>query len=125
MIHQLFQKSDSSGSRSTILKPLTWLISLLIGGLLLTLSINPNSWLIFYFVSFITIALIAFFYVYFFCLYKNPDAIRSEKYSIQKMAIEKGIYGDNISGTFVVDSNKTLIGNNSITNNNDEKGTSE
>jgi hypothetical protein len=33
-----------------------------------------------------------------FCLLKDPDALRSERYVLHKMAIEHGIYGDSRIG---------------------------
>ncbi len=44
-------------------------------------------------------------YIYFSC--KGPDYLRSEKYSLSKLAIEKGMIGDNITGSFT----QTLTGN--------------
>ncbi|MDE0334385.1 MAG: hypothetical protein OXI64_05455 [Defluviicoccus sp.] len=37
---------------------------------------------------------------YFYLMFTDRDALRSERYSIQKLAIEKGLYGDNLTGTF-------------------------
>lgn len=99
-IKELFQKSDSSGSKSTILKPLTWLLSIIIAGLLILVKFNSSLWMIIMFSVIMGIALIIFFFAYIYCLFTDKDALRSEKYSIQKMAIEKGLYGDNISGFF-------------------------
>lgn len=31
-------------------------------------------------------------------MFHNPDALRSESYSLSKMAIERGLVGDSISG---------------------------
>lgn len=98
LIKELLQKSDVSGSRSTILKPLTWLISSIFGGIILLLKIDSPNWIIVMFLIVIGVALIIFFFTYLFCLFTDKDAIRSEKYSIQKMAIEKGVYGDNTVG---------------------------
>lgn len=35
---------------------------------------------------------------YVYCLWKDPDLIRSEKFVTDKLLIEKGIYGDNERG---------------------------
>lgn len=48
----------------------------------------------------LVVAILIFFFAYIYCLFTDKDAIRSEKYSIQKMAIEKGIFGDSNSGVF-------------------------
>ena len=97
-IKELFERSDASGSKSTILKPLTWFLSVLIGGIILIIRIEAPLWLIIFFASIILTTMILFFFAYIYCLFKDRDALRSEKYSIQKLALEKGIYGDNLSG---------------------------
>ncbi len=46
---------------------------------------------------------------YAFCLFSNPDALRSEKYTLHKMAIEHGLYGDNVTGVIDADQEKGSI----------------
>ncbi|MBS1509835.1 MAG: hypothetical protein JST86_03290 [Bacteroidetes bacterium] len=108
LIRELLHRSDSSGSKSTILKPLTWLVSILIGGVILLQKVNTPAWLTVFFCIIVSLAVLIFFFAYIFCLFKDRDALRSEKYSIQKMAIEKGIYGDNITGIHEPDNSKLL-----------------
>lgn len=98
IFRELLHRSDASGSRSTILKPLTWFISLIIGGTLLLLKYNSPQWLIIMFSITMGLSILIFLFAFVFCLFTDKDAIRSEKYSIQKMAIEKGVYGDNNTG---------------------------
>ena len=101
IIKELLHKSDASGSRSTILKPLTWFISVIIVGIVLLLKFESPNWLIIMFSIIMGLSILVFFFAYVYCLFTDKDAIRSEKYSIQKLAIEKGLYGDNVSGIFV------------------------
>ena len=42
--------------------------------------------------------MLLYLFTYIFCLFTDKDALRSENYSISKLAIEKGIIGDNITG---------------------------
>lgn len=98
IIRHLLEKSDASGSKSTILKPLTWLLSILVGGLLLLLSGNGPFWLSVFFSVLISVVILIYLFAYIYCLFKDRDALRSEKFSIQKMAIERGVYGDNLTG---------------------------
>lgn len=44
------------------------------------------------------IAVVIFLISYLYLMVKNPDALRSESYSIQKLAMEKGYYGDDTLG---------------------------
>lgn len=109
IIKELLEKSDASGSKSTILKPLTWLLSVLIAGLFVLFKADAPSWMIVFFVVLISIIVLLFLFAYIYCLFRDRDALRSEKFSIQKMAIEKGIYGDNITGLHNGQQNMQLI----------------
>lgn len=117
-IKELFERSDASGSKSTILKPLTWFLSLVIGGLILLIELGAPNWIIILFAIIISIAILLFFFAYVYCLFKDRDALRSEKYSIQKMAIEKGIVGDNIVG-IINEATIRSIGNADLSNQSD------
>lgn len=108
MFKELLERSDSSGSKSTILKPLTWLLSVFIGGMVLLIKVNAPSWTIIFFSIILGLGISIFFFSYIYCLFKDRDALRSEKYSIQKMAIEKGVYGDNMIGLIYSNEPKAL-----------------
>lgn len=98
-IKALFSQSDASGSRSTILKPLMWLlIGILLGVLLTLVFTSAELWLHIIVVCLILAATGLYFYVYCYCLRHNPDALRSESFTIRKMQIEKGVYGDSNVG---------------------------
>lgn len=120
IIRELMQKSDASGSKSTILKPLTWFISILIGGIILLIKINSPNWLVVMFSVIMGISIIIFFFAYLYCLFTDKDAIRSEKYSIQKLAIEKGLLGDSTLGIISENNFKSL--NENIKTNNSGEG---
>jgi membrane protein YdbS with pleckstrin-like domain len=102
---ELFERSDASGSRSTILKPLTWFLSVIITGLLLLIRLDGPEWIIIMFAVIICLTIVVFFFTYIYCLFNDKDTLRSEKYSIQKLAIEKGILGDNTTGIINESSN--------------------
>jgi len=95
---ELLSKSDSSGSKSTVLKPLTWFISILIAGIIFSVKYNAPKWILIFFVIVSSVVILLFLFSYIYCLFVDRDALRSEKFSIQKMAIERGLYGDNTSG---------------------------
>jgi len=46
------------------------------------------------------VVVIVYIGAYVFCLFKDREALRSETYSIQKLAIEKGYVGDSTAGLF-------------------------
>lgn len=104
-IRELLSRSDASGSKSTILKPLTWFLALIIGGILTLLKFGSPIWL--------TIMLAVIFaqeLLYSFCLHilfdNDRDSLRSEKFTIQKLAIEKGIMGDDVTGIAPLSNNR-------------------
>ena len=119
-IRELFERSDASGSRSTILKPLTWFLSITISGIIFLIKYNAPNWILILFAIIICIAIIIFLFAYVYCLFKDRDALRNEKYSIQKLAIEKGIVGDDITGV-LPDSQRQKIGGNDVSNQSKEE----
>ena len=47
-------------------------------------------------------AIALYFIAFSFCLIKDRDALRSETYSLHKIAIEHGLTGDSITGVITV-----------------------
>lgn len=97
-IRELLSRSDASGSKSTILKPLTWFLALIIGGILSLLKFDSPVWLTIMLATIFCLGVAVFFFVYIYCLINDRDSLRSEKFTIQKLAIEKGIMGDDVIG---------------------------
>jgi len=95
---ELLSKSDLSGSRSTVLKPLTWFTSILLGSIISLVYFEGPKWLIIFLTVIISLVILLFLFTYIFCLFKDRDALRSESFSIKKMEIERGIYGDSNVG---------------------------
>ena len=87
-----------SGSRTDILRSLAWPNALLLTALIWGSVKNaPSSLLLI-----LTILLVFFMLLYaasfvFFAI-KDPNMLRSEKFNIEKMAIERGLYGDDRVG---------------------------
>lgn len=112
-VRELLSHSDASGAKSTILKPLTWFLALIIGGILLLLQFDSPMGLTIMFAIIFCIGVVIFFFVYIYCLIHDRDSLRSEKFTIQKLAIEKGIMGDDIIG-IIPPSNNYLQDNSSF-----------
>lgn len=83
-IKELMVRTDNSGEKSTILKPLTWLISILVGSMILANYLNLPKWIIIMFSIIVALIIILFIFSYVYCLFTDRDALRSEKFSIQK-----------------------------------------
>jgi len=87
-------------SRSTILRPLSVLLSILVSGTLASYYLKLPSWLGVGFACFTGVTLVLYLTIYVLAFRKDPELLRSEKHSIQKLAIEKGFVGDSLGGMF-------------------------
>ena len=54
------------------------------------------------------VTIIVYVFAYIYLLLHDRDALRSEKYSIQKLAIEHGLVGDSETGIFNIDAEKDM-----------------
>ena len=50
IITSMLQKASVTGSRSTVLNPLSWMVALIITGLLTALSLSCPSWMLIVFI---------------------------------------------------------------------------
>lgn len=99
----LFQQASAEGSRSTVLKPLGWLIALCLAAILGSSWIEADAWIKKMLAVFLGLAILVYLGAYLYCLIFDRDALRSETYTIQKLAIEKGFVGDSNSGIFTIE----------------------
>jgi len=94
----LFESATTQGYRSNVLKPIMW-ISFVLFALTIACLILEKEIFAFIFVVIGVIFLAMSAYAYFYCLHKNPDLLRSEKFNIEKTALEKiAITGDSNLG---------------------------
>lgn len=77
--------------------------ALVLCALLIGAGIGLPDWLMITFGLVFAGCICLFIYSYVFLLHNNSDALRSESYSLQKIAIEKGLIGDSIHGAFTPD----------------------
>ncbi|WCJ61877.1 hypothetical protein [Agrobacterium tumefaciens] len=89
-------------SRSDVLKPLAWLITILISATIMLTYVKAPENLIYLSFGLAGVTTLLYFFAYVFCLLKDRDALRSEKYSLNKMAIEHGLLGDSNTGVFEI-----------------------
>lgn len=100
LIRALFQQMVESGSRSTILKALSVPLSTLLAATILSFYLKLPDWLGAAFACSTGITLALYLVIYILAFRKDPELLRSEKHSIQKLAIEKGFVGDSLTGIF-------------------------
>jgi hypothetical protein len=101
LVKTLFQQAMTQVSRSTVLSPLGWALLISGGGLPLSFSVNAPKWASVLFGIAFGLAFLLYLMSYSFCLAKDRDALRSEIFSIKKMAIEKGFVGIACLGFFM------------------------
>jgi hypothetical protein len=99
-ITAFLNQATAQGSRSTVLRPVTWFSGVLLFGLLACFELKAPEWASKTLAAMLFVTFLLFLGAYLFCLVKDRDALRSETYSIQRLAIEKGYIGDNIAGLF-------------------------
>lgn len=108
ILSSLLRHSNTKASRSTVLKSLTWMVGICLAGLILAATSSINEWVVAVIAVILVLSFVLYAISYIFFMIKNPDALRSEKYNIQKMAVEKGIIGDNTNGVIKLDDVATL-----------------
>jgi hypothetical protein len=100
IIGALQQQMNATFSRSDVLRPLHIMLGTLVLLLLGLSATKAPEWLLSYaaygFGATVALELIA----YLFCLFIDRDALRSERYQLQKMAIQARLLGDEASGMF-------------------------
>lgn len=97
-IKALLQQATEEGARSTALKSLGWLLAMFIPATLACFYWHFPDWIRLA-ASIVTgVIVIVYLGSYIFLLFMDRDALRSERYSLTKLAIEKGVYGDSLTG---------------------------
>lgn len=96
--NEIFSKANAKGSRSTALKPLGWLVGICASATILSYNYNAPIWIGTMFGILSTLTVMTYLGVYIFLVLKNPDALRSERFLIQQLAIQKSFIGDNKAG---------------------------
>lgn len=102
MLYSLFSEAGAKGARSTALHSLQWGMGMLLCSIPLSLFAKAPTWLLIILIIAFGLVLVTFIFAYLFLLRKNPDALRSESYTLSKMAIERGLIGDSGTGLMEV-----------------------
>lgn len=105
LIKMFLEQATAKGSRSTVLKPLYVMMAVCIAGIFTSFHFSFPVWSSYFFAFFAFVTMSVYVAAYIFCLIKHPDALRSETYSIQKLAIQKGFVGDDITGVVPIERN--------------------
>lgn len=98
ILQTFMQQASAKGARSTVLHTLLIFIGMLLSAIVVTATIGAPEWIINVFTVVFSFACGIFFLAFIYFGLNDPDALRSEKFVIDKMAMEKGLYGDSQSG---------------------------
>lgn len=98
-LSEYFAPQAGSGKKSTTLQPIVLVVGILISALIGSFLFKAPSWVYICILVFVFIVLGLFVYSYDYFMRNNPDALRSEKFQITKLAIERGLVGDDSLST--------------------------
>lgn len=98
LVSTLREHMSAKLSRSDALRPLAWLIGLLALVFVGALHEKAESWILVVLLVSIFLAVLLYAGAYIYFLANDRDALRSETYSLNKMAIQSGLYGDSRIG---------------------------
>lgn len=104
IVSALREQMHATLSRSDILRPLTGLISILLTASLISLYFGFAAWFCYGLGTFLFLSLLLYLFTYGLSAIFRPDVLRSEKYALQKMALEHNIVGDSSTGIIEVTS---------------------
>ena len=96
----LREQMTANLSRSDVLKPLAWLIGLLVTAFAVALWAKASAWVVGAVLVGLALTVLLYMGSYVFCLCVDRDALRSERYSLHKMALEQRLLGDSNAGLF-------------------------
>jgi hypothetical protein len=109
-VNALLRQVTAEGSRSTILRPLAWFIGICVTATIGAVEVRSPDWTIVLFAIFAGVGMFLFLGTFVYCLLsKKEDLLRSEKYSIQKLAIERGFIGDSTTGIIEIEQTEGII----------------
>jgi hypothetical protein len=97
LIKSLFEQASAQGTRSTVLNPLGWLIASLLASLTGTAAVHGPQWLLVVLAVIVGLLVALYAVAYVFFMLRSPDALRSERFTLSKMALEQ-TRGDSTAG---------------------------
>jgi predicted membrane channel-forming protein YqfA (hemolysin III family) len=95
---QLFERSVANGSRSTVMTPLAWMIGILLAALVALIPVSAPSWIIQWVTGLFVVSAVIYIAGFVYFGLTNPELLRTERFSLSKMAIEKSVRGDSLLG---------------------------
>lgn len=111
-MHQLFAKFgkvEGMTARSNVITSLLWLFSLTLLSTIICGILVEKEFILYVLLSFLGLEILSIILAYAFFAVKNPDCLRSETFTLNKIAMEKGQIGDITTGLNDHQSNSPII----------------
>ncbi|WP_143529824.1 hypothetical protein [Rodentibacter rarus] len=99
---------EGMNARSNVIVSLLWLFFLTLASTITYGIFGEKEILLYFLIGALITELISIIVAYFIFAFKDPDCLRSETYTLSKLAIEKGQIGDNQSGLIDVSQAKII-----------------
>lgn len=90
-VQSFLQQATEQESRSTVLKPLGWMMALLVGGMITAFYLTSPPWVGILLGIFAGITMGLYLFAYVYCMFTDKDALRSETYSIQNSHLRRAL----------------------------------
>jgi hypothetical protein len=97
-LKSFFSKAQATGTKANVLSDLRWFIYVMLSGFLLAVRLSAPKWVIVFIAIMLGFGAILYLGLYIYFGITNPGALRSESFTLYKMAIEKTVIGDDLAG---------------------------
>ena len=88
-LRAFFEEASAKGARSTALHSLQWGMGMLLAGIPVALWADAPTWILVTLVVLLCTVVATYLLAYVYLLFKEPDALRSEQFTTQKMALDR------------------------------------
>ncbi len=108
LLSELREQMSAELTRSDVLRALIWPNAGLLLAFTAAISAHAPNWCLVVVAGMLGVFMLLYAVAYVFFALTDPDALRSEKYKLQKIAIEKGLFGDSLTGLKQIDESPTV-----------------
>ena len=98
ILRQFIEGTRAKGARSSVLHSLHVAIGLTFGGFMVSIWLDSPKWVLQFLGLILALLFLLYICSYIYLIRTDKDALRSESFTLSKMAIEKGLVGDDLTG---------------------------
>lgn len=110
VLRHFFERSSAKGARSSALHSLHVAIGLDFSGMMAAIWLDAPEWAVKLLAVILVVLFLVYVFAYLFLLFRDRDALRSESFTLSKLAMEKGLVGDDLTGLIsAAESGQNLI----------------